>query len=98
MATEDELKALREASESAATEARALLDDELKTVMDEVARISELKPETADDETYQKLIAVVQEATARNHSIATLKQNVQNLGEGAVELFKTMAAIAKKLA
>jgi len=97
MATEEELRALREASEAAAAKARALLDDEVKAVMDEVARIEELKPKTVDEETYKKLVAAVQEATAKNHSVATLKRNLESLGKGAISLFKEMASIAKGL-
>ena len=97
MATPEELEALRKASEKSAEEARALLDEEIKKVMDEVTRIDELKPDTADQETYNKLTQVVQEATSKNHSIATLKENVEKLGQGAVSLFKEMARIAKRL-
>lgn len=95
MPTEEELKALREASEAAAAKARALLDYEVKVVMDEVRRIEELKPKTADEEMYKKIIAIVQEATAKNYSIAKVKENLEKLGKGAVSLFKEMAAIAK---
>ena len=97
MATQEELEALRKASEKSSEKARALLDEEIKNVMDEVARIDELKPDTADQEAYDKLTQVVQEATSKNHSIATLKGNVEKLGKGAVSLFKKMAEIAKRL-
>ena len=97
MATQEELEAIRKASEKSAEKARALLDEEIKNVMDEVARIDELRPDTADQETYDKLIQVVQEATSKNHSIATLKENVEKLGQGAVSLFKEMSEIAKRL-
>ena len=97
MPTEEELRELREASEISAQKARALLDEELTGVMEEVARIHELKPATADQQTYEKLVVVVQEATAKNHSIATLKENVEKLGKGAISLFREMAEIAKHL-
>ena len=97
MATQEELRALREASKKSAEKAKALLDEELKKVMDEVTRIDELKPDTADQETYDKLTEIVQEATSKNHSIATLKENVEELGKGAVSLFKEIAEIAKRL-
>lgn len=98
MATEEELKKLREASEKSAAKARALLDEDVKALMNELTRIDELKPQTADQETYDKIISVVQEATNKNLSIATLKENIEKLGEGAISLFKEMASIAKKLA
>jgi hypothetical protein len=97
MATQEELEALRKASEKSAEKARTLLDQEIKNVMDEVDRIDELKPDTADQETYDRLIQVVHEATSKNHSIATLKKNVEKLGQGAVSLLKEMAEIAKRL-
>lgn len=98
MATEEELRKLREASAKSAAKARAVLDEDVKAVMDEVARIEELKPDTADQETYDKIIKIVQEATDKNLSIATLKENIEKLGEGAVALFKEMAGIATALA
>jgi uncharacterized coiled-coil DUF342 family protein len=97
MATEEELKKLREASEKSAAKAKALLDEEVKTIMNEVMRIDELKPQTADQETYDKIIKVVQEANNKNYSVAMLKENIEKLGEGAISLFKEMASIAKKL-
>ena len=95
MATPEELKRIKEASARSAKKARGLLDDEISAVMEEVSRIGELKPQTADEETYKKLIEVVQEATAKNLSIAKLKENVTKLGEGAVALFKEIAEVAK---
>ncbi len=71
---------MREAAEASAGKARTLLDDELKTVMGEAGRTIELKLQTANEETYRKLTAVVMEATAKNHSIAKLKQNLERLG------------------
>lgn len=97
MATPEELAKLRRASEQSAEKARKLLDDEVSDIMAEVARISELKPETADEETYEKLVSVVTEATRRNESIAAIKKNVEELGDSAVALFKEMASIAKGL-
>lgn len=97
MPTDEELEKLRKASEESAKKARQLMDEEVKIVMEEVARIGELKPNTADQETYNKLIKVVKEATDNNESIATLKDNVKKLGESAVSLFKEMADIAKSL-
>ena len=92
MATEEELRQLREASSASAGKARDLLDEHIKSLMDNVNQMDKLKPVTADNATYEKLIAVVREATAKNHSIATLKANIQNLGEGAVSLAKDIAA------
>jgi len=95
MASDEELERLRRASEQSASKARALLDDELETVMSEVDRLEELKPDTVDPQTYDRLIETVREASRRNESIATLRRNVENLGESAVSAFKEVAAIAK---
>ena len=95
MATPEELEQLKKASEKSAEKARELLDAEIEAIMDNVARIDELKPTTADAETYNRLVEVVKGATNRNESTATLKENVKKLGSSAVSLFKEMAAIAK---
>jgi len=97
MATQEELDQLRKASEESASQARELLDSEVKSVMDVITRISELKPSTTDEETYEKLINIVSKATDNNESIATLKENVKKLGSTAVSLFKEIASTAKSL-
>jgi hypothetical protein len=97
MATPEELEKLRKASEESARKARELLDAEVKSVMDEVSRINELKPPTADQATYDRLVKVVTDATRKNESLATLKSKVEKLGDSAVSLFKEMAGIAKSL-
>ena len=97
MPTPEELEQLRKASEKSAQEARELLDAEVKAIMDKIGRSGELKPKTADEETYNKLIEVITEATNRNESIAILKETVEKLGSSAVSLFKEMASIAKDL-
>ncbi len=95
MATEEELRALREAADAADQHASALLDDELAGLMAAVGLLDELKPETASQEDYDRMIKAVQEATAKNHSIATLRQNLMALGSGVLDLAKTAAGLAK---
>jgi 3-methyladenine DNA glycosylase/8-oxoguanine DNA glycosylase len=95
MPTPEELERLRNASQSSAQKARQLLDEEVKCIMDRVARIDELKPITTDDETFKKLINIVTEANNRNESIATVKENVSKLGGSAVATFKEMAEKAR---
>lgn len=97
MATDKDLQELEEASNASADVASAALDANLKTVMSHVARINELRPKTADEATYQKLIAFVQDATRKNESVATLRANVQKLGGSAVALLNGMAKLAKKV-
>jgi len=97
MPTPEELEALRKASKGSAQKAKELLDTEVENVMAAVARLDELKPKTADEETYKKLIKVIEQATSKNESIATLKARVKKLGDSAISLFKEMANIAKGL-
>lgn len=97
MATDKELQELEEASNASADVASAALDASLITVMSHVARINRLKPKTADEATYQKLIALVQNATRKNESIVTLRANVQKLGGSAVALLNDMAKLAGKV-
>lgn len=97
MATAKELQELEEASKKSADVAAKALDASLKTVMSNINRIDRLKPKTADEATYQKLVAVVQEATSKNESIAILRANVQKLGAGAVAMLNDIAKLAGKI-
>lgn len=98
MATEEELQALEAASDASAAAASTKLNASLLTVRSCVARIEDLKPKNGVDEvTYQKLIALIQDATRKNESIAMLRANVQSLGSSAVALVNDMAKIAGKL-
>lgn len=96
MASDEELKALRAAADKADKNASKLLDDDLQELMKQVDKLKDLKPQTTDEQTYQKLISAVEEATAKNHSIATLRENLMNLGSGVVSLVKDAAEIARK--
>ncbi|MFZ5619552.1 MAG: hypothetical protein ACOY5W_00835 [Pseudomonadota bacterium] len=98
MATDEELRKLREASQQSAGIAGALLDDELRDVMKKLDRIDELKPKTADPEVYEKLVHEIEKATQQNLSLATLRHNIESLGGAAVSLFKEIAGKAKLLA
>ena len=97
MATREETEKLEKASCEAASEAAGLLDDEIGAVMKKAGRIDELKPETADAETYEELARVVREATSRNLSIAELKANVEALGNSAISIFREMSVIAGRI-
>lgn len=97
MATAKELQELEEASNASAEVATAALDVSLKTVMNHIAGIDQLKPKMADEATYRKLVALVQDATRKNDSIANLRANVQKLGGSAVALLNDMAKVASKV-
>lgn len=98
MATEKELQELEEASDKSAEIATAALDASLKAVMRHVKQIDRLKPQTADEATYKKLVAVVQASARKNESVAALRANVQKLGSGAVAMLNEMAKLAGKIA
>ncbi len=98
MATEEELHELEEASEASAEAASAKLDARLRAIRSCVARIDDLKPKNGVDEvTYQKLVALVEDATRKNESIATLRANVQRMGSSAVALVNDMAKAVDKV-
>lgn len=94
MPTPEELRELEAASEASAAAASRLLDRELEVVMRHVSRLQELMPKTADDATYRKLIAVVEECSNRNESVAALRARVEKLGSGSVALLRDVAKLA----
>lgn len=97
MATQKELQELEEASNKSADIATAALDASLKAVVNNLKQIDRLKPKMADEATYKKLVAVVQESTRKNESIAALRASVQKLGTGAVGMLEEMARVAGKI-
>lgn len=89
---DDFRKNFEKAAGEAASDADELLDDELQKLLSATAiNLESLTPNVTDRETYEKLIAVVKEATAHNMAIAELKQKIQALGKGAVGLAKDVA-------
>lgn len=56
--------------------------------------IDEITPGTTDLETYDKLIAVVKEASRKNISQAQLAERIRSLGEVAVAIAKKSANLA----
>ena len=53
-----------------------------------------ITPDTTDIETYNKLIAVVKEASARNRSQAQLKARIMAMGELAIGIAKKVPQLA----
>lgn len=60
---------------------RELEDREAALLLETTVDWDALRPQVTDLETYEKLIAVVQEATRNNESIAHLKSRLQELGK-----------------
>lgn len=50
------------------------------------ADIKAITPDTTDTETYQKLIAIVQEATRKNIAIADLRTTITDIGKVSVAI------------
>ncbi|NIV96578.1 hypothetical protein GWN42_28290 [candidate division KSB1 bacterium] len=87
---------MQEAAGEAREETDELLEDELLALRDATKTdLDALRPQVTDKETYDKLIAAVNEATQRNESIAQLKSRIENLGEAAVKTFKEVTALIK---
>jgi len=59
--------------------------------------IDSISPGTADTEMYLKLIAVVQAASAQNIRQAELLEDVQELGDIAIEIVKKVPVLAAKI-
>jgi len=62
----------------------ALRDTELKLLLETRIDWNALRPQIADQETYDTLIAAVQSATAQNESIAQLKARIVALGSAGI--------------
>ena len=57
--------------------------------------VAAIAPGNEDTVVYQKLLAVVQEASVHNRSEAELAQNIKALGKIAVEIAKKVPGLAK---
>lgn len=60
--------------------------------------IDGITPDTTDVETYEKLIAMVKEASRNNVSQAELGQRIKQLGEVAVTIAKKVGGLAAAVA
>jgi hypothetical protein len=68
---------------------------EFKARLDDFySKADSLKPDTADQADYDKLIEAVSEATAKNESIAAFETRVKGLGGEAMKLAKSLGLIA----
>jgi len=93
------LDSIREEMAKAAERARLALEGELAA---EYRALRSLDPETIKDITsdttdevvYEKLIVVVQEASAKNESQAQLAGRIRELGNVAIEIAKQVPQLA----
>ena len=91
---EDYQERFRKAAQDAARAADAELAAELGALKARTAAdLAALKPQVSDPASYDQLIAAVQEATARNESLAQLQARVVALGDKAVAIAKEAAKL-----
>ncbi len=87
---------IRKKFERAAGRAASQADAELRGQLDVLLKatktdLESLKPKVTDRATYEKLIAVVGEATQSNMDLAEVVSRVKALGGGALGLVKEVA-------
>lgn len=83
-----------------AKETRKKVDETLKDREVELLRITNVdlesvRPQIADDASFNKLIEAVNEATQRNEKLADLKKHIIDLGEEVIRVAKEIAGIIK---
>jgi uncharacterized iron-regulated protein len=90
------LNELEELSQGAADETDEALKAELNKLKAMTRTdLENLRPRVTDQETYDKLIAVVKEATEKNEDISQLVTRVKSLGNAAVSLAKKIPGLVK---
>ena len=70
-----------------------LEDTELEVLRNSTIDWDALRPDVADSETYNKLIAEVNAATAANESLAALKARLVKLGAAGVAVAKKVISL-----
>ncbi|MCP4582660.1 MAG: hypothetical protein GY839_13705 [candidate division Zixibacteria bacterium] len=89
---------LKRQSEEAARETDEELEKDLKALKEATSSdLEKLKPKIADQATYDKLIAAVNEATANNESLAQFKQRLEALGSSVLDISKEAMKLLKGL-
>ena len=71
----------------------ALTEREAAVLRETLVDWEALRPKLGDPATLDRLVAVVQEASARNESLAQFQVRVRELGEGAVVLAKRVCRL-----
>ena len=72
-----------------------LNDDEAKLLAATDVDLAGLKPQVSDAASFDKLVEAVIESTAKNESIAQLKQRLTDLGAGVLAVAKEVAPLLK---
>jgi len=68
-----------------------LADQEAEVLRRSSANLAALKPQVSDPAAFDKLVEAVQESTAKNESVAQLKDRVVKLGAAVVKVAKEVA-------
>lgn len=95
MPSEEEIQRQLEAAADEAEEfANLTLEAEFNALKAATAvDLENLKPQVSDPEAYDKLLAAVQEATAKNESIAEFTNRLKTLGGNVVKLAKEVKGL-----
>jgi hypothetical protein len=74
---------------------KELADQELAVLKATSTNLEELRPKIADQATYDALISAVQASTAKNESLAQLKDRIEALGNEAVTLAQKVSGLIR---
>ena len=96
---DDEFEAMLADLERAADRASQALEGKFSDVYKQLRALSpeeigDITPDTTDQQEYERLIALVQEATVRNMSQAQLVERIRALGETAKMIARKTNALA----
>lgn len=84
------------AEQSAKETDTALQDQETKMLANTNLDWDSFRPQITDKVAFDKLMAVVKEAQAKNEQVANIKKNIMSLGKGVVSVAKQVATLASK--
>jgi hypothetical protein len=85
-----------------AKETRKKVDEAMIVIEEQIIKatsvnMESLRPQITDKEAFNQLIAVVNEATQKNYSIAELKEKIVALGANVKDTAVEVASIIKRL-
>lgn len=87
---------LKKASEKSVEETDALLLEEYNALLKATkSDLAALKPKISDQEMYDKLVSIINDATADNLSLAEFQQRLESLGTGALQLGKEVVNLLR---
>lgn len=96
--SQDFKQQLREMAAASSRQADDILDEELQTLLSMTRdQLDELRPQVTDEETYNRLIEIVEEATRNNEQIAQFKARLMQGGSKLLKIGKTAALLSTGL-